>query len=285
MTKTKTRRSKISQRESRAPKKDGAYGKKGRVRHHGVKLRGLKSINEYEPTISLLKASFDPDFIRRVRENIENPEIIEGMHSEVCGAMNADENLRLSHDPSSANNKNENGFQKGGVETSPEGKNQFCHPKKHSSRILWHSHPRGVPAYPSGSDIFVTMIKDCSETDTAQAYIEFLFTEHGFWVIHRKVTPENTLVPAIDISKKGGKGIKMREIETMITKLEDNSIRPEYFRDHVPKKEAAEKISKHLMKLTYKNLAHLCFYPWGTEEFDIPEVLFSAPVTNTCIKE
>lgn len=285
MTKAKPLRSKVSRRHTRPSGKSGAYGRKGRVRHHGIRLRGLKSINEYEPTITLLKASFDPDFIKRVRENIENPEIIEGMHSEVCGSMNADENLRLSHDPSSANNQNEHGFQKGGVETSPGGRNQFCHPKKHSSRILWHSHPRGVPAYPSGSDIFVTMIKDCSGTDTAQAYIEFLFTEHGFWVIHRKVTPENTLTPAIDISGKGGRGIKMREVEDMIAKLEDNSIRPEYLRGRVPRKESAEKITNHLVKLTYRNLVHLSFYPWGTEEFDVPEILFSAPVTNTCVKE
>lgn len=249
------------------------------------RLRSLSSLNDYEPTIRLVKASFDPLFVKKVRENIMNPEIIEGMNSEVCGSMNIDNNLRLSHDPSSANRKNEHGFQKGGVETSPEGRNQFCHPKKYSSRILWHTHPRGVPAYPSGSDIFVTMVKDCSGSDTAQAYIEFLFTEHGFWIIHRRVTPENTLMPAIDITRTGGNGIKMRDVETMITKLEDETIRPEYYRDKIPNRKASEKITNHLMKLTYKNLVHVRFHPWETEEFDIPEALFQAKVTDVCLKQ
>lgn len=278
MTKPKFRRSKRSQRKTQNRKKRG-------VRHHGLKLRSLQSLNEYEPTIKLLKASFNPEFIQRVRRDIENPEIIEGMVSEVCGAMGMNNPLQFTHDPISADNPNDHGFQRGGVERLSDGKNQYCQPKTYSARVLWHTHPKGVPAYPSGSDIFVTMIRDCSGNDNAQSYVEFLFTEHGFWVIHRKVTPENTLVPAIDLSKSGGKGIKMRDVETMITNLEDRTIRPEYSRDKVPKKESAEKIAKHLLKLTYKNLVHISFHNWDEKEFDIPEALFIAPITNVCLKE
>ena len=77
----------------------------------------------------------------------------------------------------------------------------------------------------------------------------------------------------------------MRDVETMIAKLEDETIRPEYFKDKVPKTSVSEKIAKHLLKLTYKNLVHISFHPWGTEEFELPEALFEANVSNVCLKQ
>lgn len=257
--------------------------RRGGIRHRALQLHDL---NAYEPSIKLLKASFDPLFVERVRRNIEHPEVVEGMVSEVCGSMNMDENLRLSHDPLSADgHSNEYGFQRGGVEEGSEGRNQFCQPKTYASRILWHTHPKGVPAYPSGSDIFVTLIRDCSDSDNAQAYLEFLFTEYGFWIIHRKITPENTLVPAIDISKRGGRGIKMREVETIISKIEDQSIRPQYYREARPTRNSATEIANHLLKLTYENLVHISFHDWDTREFELPEALFTVPMSQVCVRE
>ena len=245
-------------------------------------------MNDYEPSVRLIKASFDPDFISRLRENIKKPEVHEnGMVSEVCGSSLYDTNYTIFHDKESANKPDKNGFQRGGVEKSHGGENQFCHPKKNSTRILWHTHPRGTPAYPSGSDIFVVMVKDCSGIkgfhSTAQSYIQFLFTEYGFWIIHRKVDANNRLSPAIDITRGGRGGVKMRDIESSIDMLEEDIIRPEYFKSKKPSKKTGERIETHFTDLPFKNMVHVSFHEWEEiNEFKLPMALFEAEISDIC---
>jgi hypothetical protein len=183
-------------------------------------------------------------------------------------------------------NPDAHGFQKGGLETSSEGTNQYCHPAKNSARILWHTHPRNTPAYPSGSDIFVVVVRDCSgrggEDSTAQSLIEFLFTEHGFWIIHRGVDGENRIARGLNIHGQGQRS-KMREIDRNIAFLEDNVIRPCYMRNRVPSRDSAQSIFKACGDLIKESTVHISFYTWDeADSFEIPVALFYPDVSDVC---
>ena len=198
-----------------------------------------------------------------------------------------DTNYTIFHDKESVDNPTKDGFQRGGVETSSEGANQYCHPKKNSSRILWHTHPRGSPAYPSGSDLFVVMVRDCSGKrgmdSTAQSYIEFLFTEHGFWIIHRGVDENNVLIPSINITKGARGKIKMRDIEKSIDDIEDKVIRPEYRRTRTPSKRSAEILGEFLRGIGFADMVHVSFHGWEEASgFVIPMALFEAEISEIC---
>ena len=260
---------------------------------------------------------FEDGFIRKVRYDIENPRIHYKINKpeEVCGSFRTeciDEKnhryvIRHDMDSSFAKSRNEHGFQKGSYD--PEDNIQFCHPKKYSTNIIWHTHPVNVPAYPSGSDVFVTMINDCtpgldhSET-AAQAYVEFLFTEHGFWLIHRHVNERGEMASAIDLTGTDGKPIRLNyhqmvdvesvrsHVETLMSVLE-SKIMSNYYRTRVPDRQAVEMINNeinnnpifHMIKRRVK----LNFFPWDSMaetggKIYLPTVLIDTPVTNVCLR-
>jgi hypothetical protein len=244
-------------------------------------------MSSYEEGVKLIRASFDPEFVTRLRTRVANPDVHEnGMVSESCGSSLYDSNYTIFHDPQSVSQPDEQGFQRGGLETSPEGINQFCQPKKNSARILWHTHPRGTPAYPSGSDIFVVVVRDCSgkrgEDASAQSLIEFLFTEHGFWIIHRRVGGDNRIFPGMDM-QGSGKRARMRDIDNKISSLEDEIIRPCYMRSRVPTKNSAGDIHRGCVDILGDNRVHVSFHTWDeASAFDIPHALFEPVVTDVC---
>lgn len=212
--------------------------------------------------------------MKDVMKDILNPEVHKtGQPAEVCGSFTVEsDGMRkfLKHDAKSAGRRvNQRGFQMGGLEDGV----QFCQPKKSITNILWHTHPKGVPCYPSGSDIYITLIKDCGMygSETAQALVEFLFTEVGFWLIMRKTEDEKPVDP-IDISNM------YDEINNFIGILEQHILR-EYYRSPVPNQKIAETIQGH-PHISNKSLIQ--FHPWTDEDIcvEIPQVLLTTPMSQ-----
>lgn len=273
------------------------FGKSRRKR----KMKALLDSSNYK--VFRLEEGFE----ERVRESIMNPEFhANGKPTEVCGAFNIylDESVGeyvIQHDSSSVskNRSNENGFHMGGLEDGV----QFCHPKKYVHNVLWHTHPKGVPAYPSGSDVFVTIINDCTEgltpsDSTAQAFVEFLFTEHGFWVIYRNVYDDGSIASPLDFTETRGRAIKMNrrkmisvedirdQVDDLIEKMEAVIIK-NYYRNPVPDQQAVDNIQQTIDSnpefLLVRNRIRFNFYPWGTDRIQLPEILFTTPVVGICI--
>jgi len=257
---------------------------------------------------------FEQGFVERVRHDINNPEIHSqiGKPSEVCGAFYVTVDPQtgdyvVHHDSASTTKKesNANGFHRGTYD--PEDNVQFCHPRKHAANVLWHAHPVGVPSYPSGSDVFVAVVNDCSaglhhlET-TAQAFIEFLFTEHGFWLIHRHVHQDGVMASALDLTDSGGEPIRMnyhdmvdvealrQHVETLMTLLERKII-SHYYRTHCPDQEAVNSI---MSEINTNPVFHLIrdrvavhFYRWEDVEsgvdISVPEILINTPTRGFCL--
>jgi len=217
------------------------------------------------------------EFMKDVMKDILNPEIHKtGQPSEVCGSfMVESDGMRkfLKHDSKSVGRRvNQRGFQMGGLEDGV----QFCQPKKSITNILWHTHPKGVPCYPSGSDVYITLIKDCGSFsgETAQALVEFLFTEVGFWLIMRRVEDDKP-VPAIDISNM------YEEIDGFISILEKHILR-EYYKTPVPNQSIAETIQGHPH---ISNKACIQFHPWSDDDIcvEIPGVLLTTPMSQVSV--
>lgn len=215
--------------------------------------------------------------MKDVMKDILNPEFHKtGQPAEVCGSFTVEtDGMRkfLQHDSKSVGRRvNQRGFQMGGLEDGV----QFCQPKKSFTNILWHTHPKGVPCYPSGSDVYITLIKDCGRysKDTAQALVEFLFTEVGFWLIMRRVE-EGNIVPPIDISSMYG------EIDPFIKILEQHILR-EYYKSPIPSQQNAETIQSHPH---ISNKSAIEFHPWIDDDIcvEIPSVLLSALMTQTAV--
>ena len=260
---------------------------------------------------------FEDGFVEKVRYDIMNPEVHREINkpAEVCGSFfvtldSETGRYVIHHDSKSTTKKesNERGFHRGTYD--PEDNVQFCHPRKYSANILWHAHPKGVPSYPSGSDVFVTMINDCTENlhhlDTAaQAFVEFLFTEHGFWVIHRGVTKDGQLASAIDLTDAGGKPIRLNyhsmvdveevrsHVDTLMTLLE-RKIMSNYFRTQCPDQQAVNMINHEINTNPVFHLirdrTRLQFFNWSELEngkqwsLRLPGVLIDTAVTNVCLR-
>lgn len=212
--------------------------------------------------------------MKDVMKDILNPEVHKtGQPAEVCGSFSVEtDGMRkfLKHDAKSVGKRvNQRGFQMGGLEDGV----QFCQPKKSITNILWHTHPRGVPCYPSGSDVYITLIKDCGRygSETAQALVEFLFTEVGFWLIMRKTEDDKPTDP-IDISNM------YEEINNFIMVLEQHILR-EYYKSPVPNQKIAEIIQNHPH---ISNKSIIQFHPWTDEDIcvEIPGVLLSTPMSQ-----
>jgi hypothetical protein len=263
---------------------------------------------------SLRHFRFEEGFVEKVRYDIMNPEVHPEIKkpAEVCGAFyvtmdTSTGDYIVHHDSMSTTKKesNANGFHRGTYD--PDDKVQFCHPRKHASNILWHAHPRGVPSYPSGSDVFVAMVNDCSRglsflDTTAQAFVEFLFTEHGFWLIHRYVRPDGRMADAIDLTDSDGEPIRMNyhemvdvealreHVDTLINLLESRII-SHYFRTPCPDQKAVssinEEISNNPVFHLIKDRVVLNFYRWeqveGGLDIPLPEILINTPVRGICL--
>lgn len=244
---------------------------------------------------------FEDGFVEKVMKDITNPHIHREINkpSEVCGAFyvkidpeNGD--YIVCHDASSVLQANPNGFSKGTYD--PDDNVQFCHPRKYSANILWHSHPKGVPAYPSGSDVFVTMVRDCSTgldhiDTTAQAYIEMLFTEHGFWLIHRNIYEDGRIAGCIPIDTHEVLDINsVRDhVATLCTLLETKIIN-HYYRTPVPDDIAVQNIQYEIdnnpVFHPIKDRVKIKFYPWNKLDslvISLPEALVNAPVRGVCV--
>jgi len=273
-----------------------------------------KSDNFKEPSL-MKEFVFEDGFVKKVRYDIMNPEIHReiGKPAEVCGSFFVTEDngrYVIHHDSRSTtkNESNERGFHKGTYD--PEDNVQFCHPRKYSANILWHAHPKGVPSYPSGSDVFVTIINDCTENlhhlDTAaQAFVEFLFTEHGFWVIHRGVNKDGQLASAIDLTDAGGKPIHLNyhsmidvvevrsHVDTLMGLLE-RKIMSNYYRTQCPDQQAVNMINNEINTNPIFHLIRdrtkLQFFNWSELEngkswsLRLPGVLIDTPVSNVCLR-
>ena len=275
--------------------------------------------NDYDhsPTSMMKEFVFENGFVEKVRYDIRNPEIHPEINkpAEVCGSffvtLDSDTGRYVIHHDSRSTTKkesNERGFHRGTYD--PEDNVQFCHPRKYSANILWHAHPRGVPSYPSGSDVFVTMINDCTENldhlDTAaQAFVEFLFTEHGFWVIHRGCNKDGQLASAIDLTDSGGKPIHLNyhsmvdveeirsHVDTLMGLLE-RKIMSNYFRTQCPDQQAVDMINNEINTNPVFHLirhrTRLQFFNWSELEngkdwvLALPGVLIDTPVTNVCLR-
>lgn len=216
--------------------------------------------------------------MKDVMKDIINPEVHEsGQPAEVCGSFTVEtDGMRkfLKHDSKSVGKRvNQRGFQMGGLEDGV----QFCQPKKSVTNILWHTHPKGVPCYPSGSDVYITLIKDCGSysTQSAQALVEFLFTEVGFWLIMRKVGEDNQPVSPIDITNM------YDEIDNFIKILEQHILR-EYYKSPVPNSQIADVIQKHPH---IYNKSTIQFHPWTDDDIyvEIPSVLLTTPMSRTTV--
>lgn len=257
---------------------------------------------------------FEDGFIEKVRKDITNPEIIPeiGKPSEICGSFYvtvdpSSGDYIIHHDPASTTSKESNtdGFHRGTYD--PDDKVQFCHPRKYAANFLWHTHPSGVPAYPSGSDVFVTVVNDCSRglshlETTAQAFVEFLFTEYGFWLIHRRVQPDGTMSEALDLTDSGGEPIRMNyhdmvdvealrnHVETLMNLLEKKII-AHYFRTPRPDQEAVADIMREIdtnpVFHLIKGRVVINFYRWedvaGGLRAPLPEVLVNTPTRGFCL--
>lgn len=244
---------------------------------------------------------FEEGFVDKVKMDINNPSIHKEINkpSEVCGAFyvkidpeNGD--YIVCHDPSSVMYSNMNGFSLGTYD--PDDNVQFCHPKKYSANILWHSHPKGVPAYPSGSDVFVTMIRDCSTglhhlDTTAQAYIEMLFTEHGFWLIHRNIYEDGRIASCIPLDSHETLDVNsVRDhVNTLCTLLETKIIN-HYYRTPIPDDIAVQNIQYEIdnnpVFHPIKDRVKVKFYSWDKLNdlvISLPEVLVNAPVKGVCV--
>jgi hypothetical protein len=250
----------------------------------------------------------DDSFKKAVMGEVFNPELhYIGKPAEVCGALDIVwredsqayvliHNLESSH----PEKRTKDGFHKGDLEDNGV---QFCHPKKYVHNVLWHTHPRGVPAYPSGSDVFITVINDCTgglseDETTAQTFVEFLFTEYGFWVIHRNVYANNIISSALDYTESRGNSIRMknrkmfnvvklREYVDQIIGMLEKRIVDNYYRTEIPDEKAVRDIQNTIDKdPTYtliKNRIRVNFYSWETDKIYLPEVLITTPVSGICI--
>jgi hypothetical protein len=251
----------------------------------------------------------DSEFKNHVLDEIRNPEMHElEKPAEICGTFDIewDEGggeyvLKHNNVKPGKNTKNvgELTVERGGVEDGV----QFCHPKRYVHNVLWHTHPRGIPAYPSGSDVFITVINDCtgglSHTEsTAQTFVEFLFTEHGFWVVHRNVYENGQIASALDFTETRGKPIRMKNkrmiqvknirenIDTLIDILEQRLI-SHHRRNKVPNSSIVEDIQNFVNTNMDFEIIHnrlkINFYPWETERITLPEILFTTKVEGICI--
>ena len=251
----------------------------------------------------------DSEFKNHVLDEIRNPEMHElGKPAEICGTFDIewDEGSGeyvLKHDNvkpgKTTKNVGELTVEKGGVEDGV----QFCHPKRYVHNVLWHTHPRGVPAYPSGSDVFITVINDCTgglshKESTAQTFVEFLFTEHGFWVVHRNVYENGQIASALDFTETRGKPIHMKNkrmirvtnirenIDTLIEILEQRLI-SHYYRNRIPNSSIVEDIQNFVNTNKdfeiISNRLKINFYSWETERITLPEILFTTKVEGICI--
>ena len=251
----------------------------------------------------------DSEFKNHVLDEIRNPEMHElGKPAEICGTFDIEwdegsEEYVLKHNNvkpgKTTKYMGDLTVERGGVEDGV----QFCHPKRYVHNVLWHTHPRGVPAYPSGSDVFITVINDCtgglSHTEsTAQTFVEFLFTEHGFWVVHRNVYENGQIASALDFTETRGKPIHMKNkrmirvtnirenIDTLIEVLEQRLI-SHYYRNRIPNKEIVNDIQSFMDTNKDFEIIHnrlkINFYPWETERITLPEILFTTKVEGICI--
>jgi len=242
---------------------------------------------------------------------IQNPEYhLPGKPSEICGTFNIvwkedSQEYLLVHDNENAGKSTRTTatgdflVERGGM----EGGVQFCHPRRYVHNVLWHTHPRGVPAYPSGSDIFITVINDCTRglrhsESTAQTFVEFLFTECGFWVVHRNVYSDGRIASALDFTESRGAPIRMKnkrmirvdnlrdEIDELIETLERRLI-GHYYKQRCPTDEVVRDVQNFMDTDPRFALIHnrikLNFHPWETESITLPEILFTTEVGGVCI--
>lgn len=219
-------------------------------------------------------------FVEAIMKDILHPHIHENNSpAEVCGSMNiikhSEHSYELTHDERSVNkHKNKNGFQMGGLEDGL----QFCQPKKYVSNILWHTHPSGVAPYPSGSDLMVTAISDCGAWGTdgsAQALIEFLFTEPGVWIFYR-----NPGKSPIDITK-----VNANDVMDMAGRIEREVLR-EYVRSPVPDSIAITNV-QDIMNRYSNSRVHVEFHKWseGGLQISLPTDYLEYKVSGTCIRK
>lgn len=290
--------------------------RKGKVRRKVVarrsRMRALIPGSNTDDRIFI----FEAGFIDKVLHDIRYPEMHRGVDkpAEVCGSFyvtrDSQNRYVIHHDSLSTSRKemNERGFHRGTYD--PEENIQFCHPRKNSANILWHAHPRGVPSYPSGSDVFVTMINDCTNglrhlETAAQAFVEFLFTEYGFWVIHRGVDKDGKLMSAIDLTDTDGKPIRLNyhdmidveevrsHVDTLMALLE-RKIMGQYSRTVCPDRLAVESINREINTNPVFHLIRgrtvLNFFSWDELEnnknwgLTLPGVLIDTPVTDVCLR-
>jgi hypothetical protein len=280
----------------------------------GLRFRGKRKLKQRSLPIPLDRVVYkqfrlDEDFKRVVIEEINNPDYhLPGKPAEICGTFDIiwredKQEYKLVHNSSEVGKLNkqvgEFTVERGGVEDGV----QFCHPKRYVHNVLWHTHPRGVPAYPSGSDVFITVINDCTgnlthQESTAQTFVEFLFTEHGFWVIHRNVYNDERIASAIDFTETRGKPIHMKNkrmirvakvrdiIDNLIEDLERKLIN-HYYKSRVPNDSIVSDVQNfmdtHPDFEIIRNRIKLNFYPWETECITLPEILFTTKVEGICI--
>jgi hypothetical protein len=277
--------------------------------------RGKRKPRQRSPYISLppLYRNFriDEDFKNKVKEELLDPAYHEsGKPEEICGTFriewdeSKDEYVLVHNNVKQGMSTKTLGdliVERGGLENGV----QFCHPKLYVHNVLWHTHPRGVPAYPSGSDVFITIINDCTrglthQESTAQTFVEFLFTEHGFWVIHRNVYENGGIASALDFTETRGRPIRMKnkkmtqvvnireKVDELIDKLEQRLIQ-HYYRSRVPDQEAVRDIQELMdtdedFKLIHNKLK-IHFFPWEREQITLPEILFTTKVGGVCIAQ
>jgi hypothetical protein len=280
----------------------------------GLRFRGRRRLRQRSLPISLDNVVYkrfrlDEDFKKVVRGEIDNPEFHqEGKPAEICGTfdiiwMEEEKEYKFIHNSSEVGgmNKQTGGFtvERGGVEDGV----QFCHPKRYVHNVLWHTHPRGVPSYPSGSDVFITVINDCTgglshRDSTAQTFVEFLFVEHGFWVIHRNVYQDGRIASAIDFTRGGGGPIHMKNkrmirvakardlVDELIEDLERKLI-SHYYKSKVPNNTIINDVQNFMDTNPDFEIIHnrirLNFYPWETDCITLPETLFTTNVGGVCI--
>jgi hypothetical protein len=280
----------------------------------GFRFRGRKKLRQRSlpilpDRIVYKRFRLDENFKRAVINEINNPEYhLPGKPAEICGTFDIiwledKQEYKLIHNNSKVGklNKEMGNFtvERGGVEDGV----QFCHPKRYVHNVLWHTHPRGVPAYPSGSDVFITVINDCTgglshQESTAQTFVEFLFTEHGFWVIHRNVYPDERIASAIDFTETRGKPIHMKNkrmiqvakvrdvVDGLIEDLERKLIN-HYYASRIPNNTIVNDIQNfmdtHQDFEIIRNRIKINFYPWETDFITLPEILFTTNVEGICI--
>jgi hypothetical protein len=57
----------------------------------------------------------------------------------------------------------------------------MCIPSFGKSKIMWHTHPRGMPSAPSAEDLAMLIV----EEEDGPCFLHLLFCTEGIWVMHR----------------------------------------------------------------------------------------------------